>query len=700
MLNLPRYTLYIQAIFDVIALICGFFLAGAFKIWSEKWLPIGIAMPAFSRYSVLLFLSLIAYTVIYLFYLARQDVLNRKFSSTLLSSLKTTAAVMAALIFYLFFTKSSEDFSRIFLFCYALFSFVLMALLREVMNRFILPLFQHSKNAEQILVVGKKKKVEEVLRRIRSSGDWRIKVSAAAFTDVSEVKENSYCEGVRIISGREHLIDSLSSIAADSVLFVQTDADRKDRKLIQAFCRLGKKVHLEIEEFDELHDMARVADEIGGYPVISYLPIVSLSKRYEFVKRLADDCLVILLLPFYGIIYLLSFLAVSAGDGGPVILDRARVGKNGRRFYRHRFRVLRMDAEKRLQMQQSPFTGWGRFLVRTHLDGLPAVINVLGGDMSMCGPYAPKLSEYLSYDEKRRKNLCIKPGIEGEWALPGTEEEIVSRERAYIREWSFLKDLGISAKVIFRYLTGHSYRSYTEEDMAEEIRLISEYENDRLPLSYDHSAYVHHAGIREKIYLFFKRVLDIVLSLAGLIVLSPVLLVIAAAVMADDFGSPIYRHERIGQDGKKIFIYKFRSMRMDAGDLKRLLTPEQYEQYRREYKIDNDPRITPIGDFIRRTSLDELPQLFNILQGSLSIVGPRPIVEGETRIYGREIAKFLSVRPGLTGYWQAYARNNATYETGERQRMELYYVDHRSLLLDIRIFFRTFISVAKKEGAK
>ena len=193
---------------------------------------------------------------------------------------------------------------------------------------------------------------------------------------------------------------------------------------------------------------------------------------------------------------------------------------------------------------------------------------------------------------------------------------------------------------------------------------------------------------------------DIVLSSAGIIILSPLLLFLAAAVILNDGGMPIYSHRRIGKNGKRIRIYKFRSMRTDAGDLEKLLTPEQLEQYRTEFKIDNDPRVTKIGNFIRKTSLDELPQLFNILGGSLSIVGPRPIVEEETKIYGKDIAKLLSVKPGLTGYWQAYARNEAGYETGERQAMEMYYIDHQSIWLDIRILFKTFSSVLQRKGAK
>ena len=141
---------------------------------------------------------------------------------------------------------------------------------------------------------------------------------------------------------------------------------------------------------------------------------------------------------------------------------------------------------------------------------------------------------------------------------------------------------------------------------------------------------------------------------------------------------------------------------MDAGNLEDLLTPEQLEQYRKEFKIDEDPRITPIGNFIRKTSLDELPQFFNILFGDMSLIGPRPLVEKEVqeKYTEEQQAKLLSATPGVTGYWQAYARNNATYETGERQQMEMYYIEHQSLWLDIKIFFKTFISVIQKEGAK
>ena len=142
-------------------------------------------------------------------------------------------------------------------------------------------------------------------------------------------------------------------------------------------------------------------------------------------------------------------------------------------------------------------------------------------------------------------------------------------------------------------------------------------------------------------------------------------------------------------------------MYMNADKMIDLLTPEQAKQYYTEFKIDNDPRITKIGNFLRKTSLDELPQLFNMLCNDMSLVGPRPLIESEIQTYYADMYDtLLAVKPGVTGYWQAYARNNATYQSGERQKMEMYYVHNASLWLDIKILFKTIGSVLKKQGAQ
>lgn len=203
---------------------------------------------------------------------------------------------------------------------------------------------------------------------------------------------------------------------------------------------------------------------------------------------------------------------------------------------------------------------------------------------------------------------------------------------------------------------------------------------------------------KKTVYKAIKRVFDIVFSLIGLILLSPVFLIISIIIKLDSKGPVFFVHSRIGEKGKPIGIYKFRTMVNNAEDLIKSFTPEQKEEFERSYKLENDPRITKIGDFLRKTSLDELPQILNILKGELSIIGPRPIVEAELEKYEDNKDKFLSVRPGLTGYWAANGRSDTSYE--ERMQMELYYVDNMSFKLDVKIFFKTIFAVLKKEGAR
>lgn len=203
---------------------------------------------------------------------------------------------------------------------------------------------------------------------------------------------------------------------------------------------------------------------------------------------------------------------------------------------------------------------------------------------------------------------------------------------------------------------------------------------------------------QKKVYHFLKRFFDICVSLVALIILSPIFLIIAILIKLDSKGPVFFKHHRIGYKGKPIFIYKFRTMVDHAEDMIKTFTPEQKAEWEANYKLENDPRITKIGAFLRKTSIDELPQLLNIIGGSLSIVGPRPIIEEELEKYEVNKEKFLSAKPGLTGYWAAHGRSNTSYE--ERMRMELYYVDNCSLWLDIKIVLRTAFSVIKQEGAK
>ena len=197
-----------------------------------------------------------------------------------------------------------------------------------------------------------------------------------------------------------------------------------------------------------------------------------------------------------------------------------------------------------------------------------------------------------------------------------------------------------------------------------------------------------------------KRVGDIIFSILGIILTLPITIITAIAIKLEDGGPILYTSYRVGQFGKQFKMYKFRSMKVNADMLEDTLTSEELKEYRTEYKIRNDQRVTRVGRFIRKYSIDELPQLFNILKGELSFIGPRPVLDEETRLYGDKRELLLSVRPGLTGYWQAYGRNNVTYESGERQAMELYYIENFSWWFNVKIFFRTIKAVLTAEGAE
>lgn len=201
-------------------------------------------------------------------------------------------------------------------------------------------------------------------------------------------------------------------------------------------------------------------------------------------------------------------------------------------------------------------------------------------------------------------------------------------------------------------------------------------------------------------YTTSKRALDVVLSLCALVGLSPIIL---AVFLVDRFGEnkgPVfYKQVRIGYRGTPFKIIKFRSMIVDA-DKRLRANPVLYAEYKKNnYKLPKgkDPRVTKFGGFLRKTSLDEIPQFINVLKGEMSLIGPRPVVSEELSEYGDRQTEFLSVKPGAMGYWQATGRSNIGYP--ERCDIELYYVEHQSIIFDIKIFFKNIISIFKSDGA-
>ena len=197
-------------------------------------------------------------------------------------------------------------------------------------------------------------------------------------------------------------------------------------------------------------------------------------------------------------------------------------------------------------------------------------------------------------------------------------------------------------------------------------------------------------------YHFLKRTMDIVLSLAGLILLMPVFLVIALYIKLDDGGDILHFREIIGKDGKRFYALKFRTMIHNADEYL-AKHPELMERYKQNMKLANDPRITHIGKFLRRTSLDELPQLVNVLVGDMSLVGPRIIHPSELPRYREWAQKRLSVKPGITGLWQVSRRQHLCYE--ERIVLDMQYIDNRSSRNDIEILIKTLKVFVVHTGA-
>lgn len=203
-------------------------------------------------------------------------------------------------------------------------------------------------------------------------------------------------------------------------------------------------------------------------------------------------------------------------------------------------------------------------------------------------------------------------------------------------------------------------------------------------------------------YLATKRLIDIIGGLVGVLILLPIMLCIKIASMLNgDFGKIMFTQNRIGKNGKEFKFYKFRSMVPNADEeLKKLLAEneELAKEYKKNKKLQNDPRITKVGKFIRRYSIDELPQLINVLLGDMSLIGNRPYLPREKEDMGTYFDDIVKTKPGITGYWQVSGRNDVSF--AKRLELEQYYSNHFGFKMDIKIFFKTFGAVFGHKGAK
>lgn len=207
--------------------------------------------------------------------------------------------------------------------------------------------------------------------------------------------------------------------------------------------------------------------------------------------------------------------------------------------------------------------------------------------------------------------------------------------------------------------------------------------------------------INNLIYLFIKRVFDIIVGILGVILLIPISIIIKIiSVINKDYAPIFYSHVRIGKNGKEFKLYKFRSMVPNADEILKdiLKDPKRKDEWDKNQKFSNDPRITKVGKILRKSSLDELPQFINVLKGDMAFIGPRPLLKGELAAHNGDHKIYEKVRPGITGWWACNGRSATTYK--KRLELEYYYVNNMSLWLDIKCIFKTVEAVINRKGAK
>ena len=486
-----------------------------------------------------------------------------------------------------------------------------------------------------------------------------------------------------------------------------------------------------------------MADNVPGAGLV-----VNDSRAYKFIKRAFDIVASAVGLVICIPIFLIVGIAIKAEDPkGPVIYHQPRIGLNGREFtfYKLRSMYTNADAIKSTLMDKNEMDGpvfkmkndprvtkVGRFIRKTSLDELPQLWNVLKGDMSLVGPRPLPTAEELACNAYQRQRELVKPGLTCYWQIAGRNNvsfnDWIELDFRYIREQSLRTDARILIKTVGAVVRGGVRTRGWHYEHKHRVNVLSRIVKTAVCFpavlllgagviteagtgepSEAHSPTVPEGRIG---YAICKRTFDIVASAVLSVICLIPCLIIGVMIVAKDPGNPFYKHKRVGLNGKEISVLKFRTMRRGADALEEMLTPEQMEEYKREFKLKDDPRLLGyrkagdggrcFGALLRRTSLDELPQIFYnvLLKGDMSFVGPRPILREELEKYytPAEQEALLSVKPGITGYWQTHGRNDSTYETGERQRLELYYVQSQSLPLDIKILFKTVSVVVHRGG--
>lgn len=427
---------------------------------------------------------------------------------------------------------------------------------------------------------------------------------------------------------------------------------------------------------------------------------ITISGIKAFIKRIVEIFISLIgLIIFVPLAIVVFFQNVKNKDYGKVLYTQERIGKNGKIFKMYKFRTMvnnadeilenmlkddeiRAEYEKYRKLRNDPrVTKFGKILREKSLDEFPQFINILKGEMSIVGPrpYLPeekeRMGKYYNYIVQH------KPGLTGVFQISGRERvafsERLDMDLRYHYRRTFLVDLKIA--LITMLVTLRRKKTYNVGE-----------------LTLDTLGY-----ISREFTLFIKRIIDIIGAIVGISILIPLTVIVwIGNRICKDKGSIFYSQERIGKNGKIFKMYKFRSMVVGADEVLQELL-EKDEEANKEYsefkKLENDPRITKFGNFLRKTSLDEFPQFINVLRGEMSIVGPRAYLIREKEDMGDTYETIIRCKPGITGLWQVNGRSSVNFKT--RLDMDVEYYNKYSTTLDLEILFKTISAVLNKDGA-
>lgn len=427
---------------------------------------------------------------------------------------------------------------------------------------------------------------------------------------------------------------------------------------------------------------------------------ITISGIKAFIKRIVEIFISLIgLIIFVPLAIVVFFQNVKNKDYGKVLYTQERIGKNGKIFKMYKFRTMvnnadeilenmlkddeiRAEYEKYRKLRNDPrVTKFGKILREKSLDEFPQFINILKGEMTIVGPrpYLPeekeRMGKYYNYIVQH------KPGLTGVFQISGRERvafsERLDMDLRYHYRRTFLVDLKIA--LITMLVTLKRKKTYNVGE-----------------LTLDTLGYISRGFT-----LFIKRIIDIIGALVGIAILIPLTVIVwIGNRICKDKGPIFYSQERIGKDGKIFKMYKFRSMVVGADEVLQELL-EKDEEANKEYsefkKLENDPRITKFGNFLRKTSLDEFPQFINVLKGEMSIVGPRAYLIREKADMGDTYNTIIRCKPGITGLWQVNGRSSVNFKT--RLDMDIEYYNKYSTTLDLEILFKTISAVLNKDGA-